>query len=100
MRGFRQPRRCWWERQSCGAWPDRSEIAPKCDAGHGPAVRPVTAPAEITRHIGSMVNRRNMGAGMLIRSFARLTTAAVVVAAALLFAVPFLFALISPFIGR
>lgn len=37
---------------------------------------------------------------MLVRSFVRLTTAAVVVAAALLFAVPFIFTLISPFIGR
>jgi hypothetical protein len=63
-------------------------------------VRHITAPAEITDHTGSMVNRRNMEAGMLVRSFVRLTTAAVVVAAALLFAVPFIFTLISPFIGR
>ena len=37
---------------------------------------------------------------MLICSFARLTTAAIVLAAALLFAGPFLLALIAPFIGR
>jgi hypothetical protein len=41
-----------------------------------------------------------MEAGMLLRSFARLTTAAVVVIVALLFAIPFVFALISPFIAR
>jgi hypothetical protein len=41
-----------------------------------------------------------MEAGMLIRSFARLTTAAIVIAAALLFAGPFLLALLAPFIAR
>ena len=37
---------------------------------------------------------------MLIRSFARLTTAAIVIGAALLFAGPFFLALLAPFIGR
>ncbi len=37
---------------------------------------------------------------MLSRSFERLTTAAIVVAAALLFAGPFLLALLAPFIAR
>jgi hypothetical protein len=40
-----------------------------------------------------------MEAGMLIRSFVHLTTAAVVVTAAL-FAAPFLLALMAPFIAR
>jgi hypothetical protein len=39
---------------------------------------------------------QNMGAGMLVRSFSRLTTAAVLVATALLFAGPFFLTLISP----
>jgi hypothetical protein len=47
-----------------------------------------------------MVYQLNMEAGMLLRSFVRLSTAAIVVAAALLFAGPFLLALIVPFIGR
>ena len=47
-----------------------------------------------------MVTQRNMEAGMLIRSFVHLTTAAVVVTAALLFATPFLLALMAPFIAR
>jgi hypothetical protein len=34
------------------------------------------------------------------QALARVTTAAVVVAAALLFAVPFLLALLAPFVGR
>jgi len=37
---------------------------------------------------------------MLLRSFARLTSATIVVAVALLFAVPFVLALVSPFIGK
>ncbi len=37
---------------------------------------------------------------MLLRSFLRLTNAAIVVTVALLFAVPFLLAMISPFIAR
>jgi hypothetical protein len=41
-----------------------------------------------------------MEAGMLIRGFERLTTGAIVGTAVLLFAVPFVLALISPFIGR
>jgi hypothetical protein len=41
-----------------------------------------------------------MEATMLLRSFARLTSATIVVAAVLLFAVPFVFALIAPFIAR
>jgi hypothetical protein len=47
-----------------------------------------------------MVNQRNMEAAMLLRSFARLTSATIVVTVALLFAVPFVFALIAPFIAR
>ena len=41
-----------------------------------------------------------MEAGMLLRNFERLTTTAVVVTVVLLFAVPFVLALIAPFIGR
>lgn len=37
---------------------------------------------------------------MLLRSFMRLTTATVVIAAALLWAIPFLLALLLPFIAR
>ena len=37
---------------------------------------------------------------MLLRSFARLTSATIVVAVVLLFAVPFVLALVSPFIGK
>ena len=47
-----------------------------------------------------MANQQNMEAGMLFRSFERLTTAAVVVTVVLLFAVPFVLALASPFIAR
>jgi hypothetical protein len=47
-----------------------------------------------------MVNQRNMEAAMLLRSFARLTSATIVVTVVLLFAVPFVFALIAPFIAR
>ncbi len=37
---------------------------------------------------------------MLLRSFLRLTDAAIIVAVVLMFAVPFLLAMISPFIAR
>ena len=37
---------------------------------------------------------------MTFHALARVTTAAIVVAAALLFAVPFLLALLAPFVGR
>ena len=37
---------------------------------------------------------------MTFQALARVTAAAVVVAAALLFAVPFLLALLAPFVGR
>ena len=47
-----------------------------------------------------MVNQRDMEAAMLLRGFARLTSATIVVTAVLLFAVPFVLALISPFIAR
>ena len=47
-----------------------------------------------------MANQQSMEAGMLFRSFARLTTTAVVVTVVLLFAVPFILTLITPFIGR
>jgi hypothetical protein len=60
----------------------------------------ITAPTEITRHTDTMVNQRNMEAAMLLRSFARLTSATIVVTVVLLFAVPFVFALIAPFIAR
>ena len=36
----------------------------------------------------------------MLRTFARLTSATIVVAVALLFAVPFVLALVSPFIAR
>jgi hypothetical protein len=41
-----------------------------------------------------------MEAGMLLRSFVRLTSATIVVAVVLLFAVPFLLAMVAPFIAR
>jgi hypothetical protein len=41
-----------------------------------------------------------MEAGMLFRSFERLASAAVVVTVVLVFAVPFVLALITPFLGR
>jgi len=41
-----------------------------------------------------------MEAGMLLRSFARLTSATIVAAVVLLFAVPFVLALVAPFIAR
>jgi hypothetical protein len=47
-----------------------------------------------------MVNQQNMEAGMWFRGFERLTTTAVVVTVVLMFAVPFVLALISPFLGR
>ena len=37
---------------------------------------------------------------MLLRNFVRLTSATIVVAVTLLFAVPFVLALVSPFIGK
>ena len=37
---------------------------------------------------------------MLLRSFVRLTSATVVVTVALLLAVPFLLAMVAPFVGR
>jgi hypothetical protein len=63
-------------------------------------VRRITAPAETSRHISAMVNQGIMEAGMLFRTFMRLTTATVVVAVALLLAAPFFLALSLPFIGR
>ena len=50
--------------------------------------------------MSTMANQRNMEAGMLIRGFLRLTNAAIIVAVVLLFAVPFVLALLLPFIGR
>jgi hypothetical protein len=47
-----------------------------------------------------MVNQRNTEAAMLLRGFARLTSAAIVATVVLLFAVPFVLALVSPFIAR
>ncbi len=47
-----------------------------------------------------MVNQQNMEAGMLLRSFVHLTTATIVVAISVLFAVPFFLVLASPFMGR
>ncbi len=78
----------------------RGGINAKCDGHHRLAVRHVTALAETTRHTSTMVNQRNMEAAMLLRSFARLTSATIVVTVVLLFAVPFVFALIAPFIAR
>jgi hypothetical protein len=46
-----------------------------------------------------MGNQQNMEAGMLLRSFVRLTTATIVVALSLLLAVPFFLAVASPFIA-
>jgi hypothetical protein len=48
----------------------------------------------------SAMANKHMEAGMLIRSFVRLTTATIVVIAALLFAGPFILALIAPFVTR
>jgi hypothetical protein len=42
----------------------------------------------------------HMGAGMLFRSFERLTTAAILVTVVLMFAVPFVLTLVAPFIAR
>src|SRR5882672_1071237 len=75
-------------------------INAKCDGRHRLPVRHVTAPAEVTRHRSTIVNQRNMEAGMLLRNFVRLTSATIVVAVTLLFAVPFVLALVSPFIGK
>jgi hypothetical protein len=50
--------------------------------------------------MSAMVNQQNMEAGMLLGDFVRLTTATIVVAVAMLLAVPFFLALASPFIGR
>ena len=63
-------------------------------------MRQITALGRAMRHTGTMANQQNMEAGMLFRSFERLTTAAVVVTVVLLFAVPFVLALASPFIAR
>ena len=50
--------------------------------------------------MNAMVNQWTMEPGMLLRSFMRLTTATVVVAVALLLAMPFFLALSSPFISK
>jgi hypothetical protein len=50
--------------------------------------------------MSAMESQHNTEAGMLFRGFAQLTTAAIVATVVLLFAVPFVFALILPFIGR
>ena len=50
--------------------------------------------------MSAMVNQWTVEAGMLIRTFMRLTTASIVVAIALLLAIPFFLALSLPFIGR
>jgi hypothetical protein len=47
-----------------------------------------------------MVNEWTVEAGMVLRTFIRLTTATVVVAISLLLALPFLLALSLPFSGR
>jgi len=47
-----------------------------------------------------MLDRQSMEAGILIPNFDRLTTAAIVMAVVLLFAVPFVLTLVTPFIGR
>ena len=47
-----------------------------------------------------MVNAWTTGAGMLLRTVMRLTTATIVVAVSLLLAVPFFLALALPFIER
>lgn len=47
-----------------------------------------------------MVNAWTMEAGMLLRTFMRLTTATIVVAISLLLATPFFLALALPFIDR
>jgi hypothetical protein len=63
-------------------------------------VRRVTARDETTAHTSAMVNQWTVEAGMLIRTFMRLTTASIVVAIAVLLAIPFFLALSLPFIGR
>ena len=50
--------------------------------------------------MSAMVNQWNTEAGMLFRTFMRLTTATIVVAVALLLAIPFFLALSLPFIAR
>jgi hypothetical protein len=52
------------------------------------------------RHTCAMVNARTVEAGMLFRTFMRLTTATIVVAVSLLLAAPFFLALALPFIAR
>lgn len=63
-------------------------------------MRHVTASEQTTPHMANMVNQQNMEAGMLLRSFVRLTTATIVVAMSLLLAAPFFLLLASPFMGR
>jgi hypothetical protein len=61
-------------------------------------MRQVTVFEETTRHTSAMGNP--MEAGMLFRNLERLATAAVVVTVVMVFAVPFVLALITPFLGR
>jgi hypothetical protein len=63
-------------------------------------VRRITARDAATVHTNAMVNQWTVEAGMLIRTFMRLTTASIVVAIAVLLAIPFFLALSLPFIGR
>ena len=85
--------------KDCGPGDSRT-IRPKCDGHQRPAVRRVTARDEATVHTNAMVNQWTVEAGMLICTFMRLTTASIVVAIALLLAIPFFLALSLPFIGR
>ena len=50
--------------------------------------------------MSTMVKKWIMEARMLLRSFERLATAAIVITVVLGFAVPFVLALIAPFVGR
>jgi len=84
----------------CACQLSGDEINANCDGHHHQEVFRVTAPARTTRHMNTMVNQWNTEAGMLLRSFARLTTATIVVAVVVLLAVPFFLALASPFIAR
>jgi hypothetical protein len=62
-------------------------------------VRQITVFDAATAHMSAMADQ-HMEAGMLFRSFERLTTAAVLVTVVLMFAVPFVLALVAPFIAR
>jgi hypothetical protein len=74
------------------------QIWADCDARHRLTVRRITA-AAADAALHAPHDQSNWGSGMLLRTFVHLTTETIVVAIALMLALPFFLALSSPFTG-